>query len=48
MKKEDFLEKVITILDSTLLKVGVAILTIVITYGWLTNWTWEIAIQTAR
>lgn len=48
MKKESVFEKVLDVLESTICKVLVAILTIVLTYGWLTNWTFELAIQTAR
>lgn len=48
MKKKAFFEKVLDVLESTICKVLVAILTIILTYGWLTNWTFELAIQSAR
>lgn len=48
MKKEDLFNKVLNVLESIIFKVGVAITTIILTYGWLTNWTFELAIQSAK
>ena len=41
------LDKVCDVLESTLFKVAIGITTIILTYGWLTNWTFELAIQSA-
>lgn len=42
------LEKIVFILESRFFQAFIALLTIVLTYGFLTNWTFELAIQSAR
>lgn len=48
MRNKTIIDKVCDVLEAPLFKIIVALTTIVLTYGWLTNWTFEIAIQTAR